>query len=407
MKTNKIGDRLTSIVAWLCCLSAAIAADPAGSQTQLQISDGSLFQAKDFYPKFSWDVTPQYFMFGNQQRVLLPNEVASIAARTDFVCLEKSHGLDMLGAAELGAKHDAAAFKKVKPSIKVLFYFNSAYAWPFTSYNRAFTLDKIDQHPELKKLLLVDPATGELARRGRTLQFDVLNPELRSWWVNTVAQGVETSGCDGVFIDQMHGFAWLREDKSEQVEKAMGEMMASLKEKMGPDKILLGNNANQAIARHVLPVVDACMFEHYNAKLLSKESLLQDWGHMLKNAKAGKISVFRIGAEVDKGAPRSRRGNRNGGIAAHSQQRLEYYLACYLIGAQPYSYFQYGWGWRLDTGPLVDYPELLKGLGPPQEAYQRTEPDDWVFTREFEHASVWLDTEKKEARITWHEERDN
>ena len=63
----------------------------------------------------------------------------------------------------------------------------------------------------------------------------------------------------------------------------MGEMMASLKRKMGPDKILLGNNANQAIARHVFPVIDASMFEHYNEQLLSKESLLQDWEDMLRH----------------------------------------------------------------------------------------------------------------------------
>ena len=146
----------------LCCTPGA----PGHEQkTPLFISDGSRFEAKDFYPTFSWDVTPQYFMFGNQQRVLLPTEVAYIAEKTDFICLEKSHGLESLGAAELGAKHDAAAFKKIKPGIKVLFYFNSAYAWPFTSYNQAFTLDKIDDHPEHKKLLLIDPETGELARR--------------------------------------------------------------------------------------------------------------------------------------------------------------------------------------------------------------------------------------------------
>ncbi len=57
----------------------------------------------------------------------------------------------------------------------------------------------------------------------------------------------------------------------------MGDMMASLKMKMGPDKILLGNNANQEIAKHVFPVMDASMFEHYKAELLSKESLLRDW----------------------------------------------------------------------------------------------------------------------------------
>ncbi|GAF74810.1 unnamed protein product, partial [marine sediment metagenome] len=355
---------------------------------------------------FSWEVTPQYFMFGDSQRVLLPDEVRSIAARTDFLCIEKSHGSKPLGAAELGAKHEAAAFKKIKPDIKVLFYFNSAYAWPFTSYNKAFNWGKIDQHPELKKFLLVDPETGKLAHRRNVFFYDVLNPELREWWANTVAKGVADSGCDGAFIDQMHGFSWLREDKSEDVEKAMGDMMALLKEKMGPYKILLGNNANQAIAQHVFPVIDASMFEHYNEKFLSKENLLQDWADMLRIAQAGKMSIFRIGVEQDRSPsrqgdqPRARRG-RSEGMATLARQRLEYYLACYLIGAQPYSYFQYGWGWTLSSGSLQDYPELHKPLGAPKGAYQRTTSESWEFTREFEHASVWVDTEKGQGKITW------
>ena len=293
---------LPFIVLLLVAASSVVTAEDSPSSQELSsllISDGSRFVPKDFYPKFSWEVTPQYFMFGDTGRVLLPEEVASIAARTDFLCIEKSHGLKMLGAAELGAKHEAAAFKKIKLDIKVLFYFNSAYAYPFTSYSKVFTRDRIDQHPELKKLLLVDPETGKLAHRRNVFFFDVLNPELRQWWVDTVAKGVADSGCDGAFIDQMHGFAWLRADKSQEVQRAMGEMMASLKRKMGPDKILLANNANQTIARHVFPVIDANMFEHYSEKLLSKESLLQDWEDMLRIAKAGKMSIFRIGVESD------------------------------------------------------------------------------------------------------------
>ena len=81
----------------------------------------------------------------------------------DMICfirlsyIEKSHGMEELGAAELGAKHEAAAFKKIKPDVKVLFYFNAAYAWPYTSYNRDFTTQRIDAHPELKKFLLPHP----------------------------------------------------------------------------------------------------------------------------------------------------------------------------------------------------------------------------------------------------------
>jgi hypothetical protein len=312
----------------------------------------------------------------------------------------------MLGAAELGAKHEAAEFKKIKPGVKVLFYFNSAYAYPMTSYSKEFTPGKIDQHPEMKKFLLVEPETGKLAHRRNVFFYDVLNPELRKWWINTVAKGVADSGCDGAFIDQMHGFAWLRQDKSEEVAKAMGDMMASLKKKMGPDKILLGNNANQAIAKHVFPVIDASMFEHYSEKLLSKESLLQDWEDMLRFAKAGKMSIFRIGVESDRSPSQqqdesgARRG-RSERMATLARQRLEYYLACYLIGAQPYSYFQYGWGWTLSSGSLQDYPELHKPLGAPKGPYQRTTPEGWEFNREFKHASVWVNTEKGHAKINW------
>jgi len=307
----------------------------------------------------------------------------------------------------LGAKHEAAAFKKIKPGIKVLFYFNSAYAYPFTSYNQGFTPEKIEQHPELKKFLLVDPATGKLAHRGNVYCFDVLNPEFREWWVNTVAEGVKVTGCDGAFIDQMHGFVWLRKDKSEAVEKAMGEMMASLKKKLGPDKILLGNNAADKMARYVFPVVDAIMFEHYSAELLSKEKLLQDWDEMLRIAKAGKASIFRIGVEQDSkwiepSAQKEPVHNKSEMIAELAKERLEFYLACYLIGAQPYSYFQYGWGWNLSDGSLKVYPELHQPLGAPKGPYTRTEPAGWQFTREFSHASVWVDLANKQARIDWH-----
>jgi len=71
-----------------------------------------------------------------------------------------------------------------------------------------------------------------------------------------------------------------------------------------------------------------------------------------------------------------------------SQEKLEYVLACYLIGAQPYLCVMYSGGWTLGDGTLVDYPELKRPLGPPKGAYQRTTPGGWEFTRAFEHASV-------------------
>jgi hypothetical protein len=375
------------------------------AQKNYILSDGRCFQSKEFYPKFSWDITPMYYMFGDQSRVLSPDEVNFITRRTDFSCIEKSHGLKQLGAAELGAKHEVSALKKEKPEMKVLFYFNSAYAWPFTSYNKNFTKKNIDEHPELKKFLIKKKDSDELEDRNNIFYFDVLNPEFRTWWVNAVAKGVEFSNADGAFIDQMHGFYWLRNDKKTEVEQVMGEMITNLKAKLGPNKILLGNNAQAKNAQYVFPAVDAIMFEHYNDELLNKENLLKDWNDMLRIAKAGKISVFRVGVEYDPAVKENESYDKGTSLNERfeklSKEKLEYYLACYLIGAQPYSYFQYGWGWTLASGSLVDYPEFQRPLGAPKEDYVRTSPTGWEFTREFEHASVWVNTATGKAKITW------
>ena len=258
----------------------------------MRISDGSKFVPQDSFPEFSWETTPTYYMFGNKKSLLSPEQLSFIAERTGFLCIEKSHGMGELKFAELGAKHEAAAFKKIKPEMKVLYYFNAAYAWPYTSYNKYFTKTRIDARPGLKKFLLTHPKTGKLADRYGAFCFDVLQPNFRDWWVKTVAKGVRESGCDGAFIDQMHGSVNLRKDKGAEIEIAMGEMMAALKEELGTDKILLANNAHTELAKYVYPVSDAIMFENYAASKSSKENLLVEWDEMLRNAKEGKISVF-------------------------------------------------------------------------------------------------------------------
>ncbi len=371
----------------------------------LLISDGSVFEAKTGFPKFSWDTTPMYYHFGDIDRVLKPEEVKFIADRTDFICIEKSHGFKMLGDAVLGTKHEVEAFHEIKPDAKVLYYFNSFVAWPFTRFNKDLTPEKIAENPELAKFLVKYYKTGELMEKTNgpafSYYFDYLNPEFRRWWVDAVIEGVNVSGADGVFIDRMNkdGQSGYAPERNDEVQNAKKEMMSALKEKLGPDRILVGNNA--ADNPNVFPYCDAFMFEHYNASVTNKENLLKEWEDMVQVAKAGKISIYRFGAK-GKGRTDITIGETDtGGMEERSKNQLEYFLACYLIGAQPYSFFQYNWGWNLPDGNLVDYPELQRPLGAPKEAYKRVNPDGWEFTREFEHASVWVNTETKKAKITW------
>jgi hypothetical protein len=374
-------------------------------KSSLLISDGTVFKPKAGFPKFSWETTPMYYHFGEISRVLNPEEVKFIADRTNFICLEKSHAFKMLGDAVLGTKHEVEAFHKIKPGIKVLFYYNSYVAWPFTQFNKDLTPEGLAKNPELKKFLAIDPKTGKLMEKTNgpafSYYFDNLNPDFRKWWVESAVKGVEISGADGIFIDRMNvdDKSGYPKGKEAEVRKAKGEMMAALKEKLGSNRILVGNNA--ANNKDVFPSCDAFMFEHYNATVTNKENLLKEWCDMVRIAKAGKISIYRFGAK-GKGPTDLTIGETNtDGMIERSKEQLEFFLSCYLIGAQPYSYFQYNWGWNLPDGNLVEYPELLKPLGAPKEAFKRVSPKGWEFTREFEHASVWVNTETREGKITW------
>ncbi len=370
--------------------------------------NGGAFVAPEHYPAFSWETVPVYMMFAHGDRLLHDSEVRKIAGETNFICIEKDHGLRPLGDAVLGLEHERKAFKKVNPGIKVLAYLNSALTYPFTRYTKALSPKTIDQHPEMKAFLMTDPKTGEPLEFMNQYCLNVLNPDMRAWWSDAGADMVRVTGADGIFIDQMHGFSWLHGRlKRQAVADGVADMMAQLKAKIGPEKIFLANNAARIDA--IFEVADAFMFEHYKRSAThTKEKLLEDWELMENIADAGKICIYRFSPEPGPDSPLvdfldggSRVGAKHDDYAALSKEQLEFYLALYLIGAQRYSYFQWNWAWDLRGGPLEHYPEFHKPLGKPLGKYRRVHPDQWEFTREFEHASVWVDTEAWKARIDW------
>ncbi|PNW28403.1 putative glycoside hydrolase [Formosa algae] len=390
----------------ICLLIIGLSSCEQKKSTNKKVSEDTASNAKSFYPEFSWDATPMYYHFGDIDRVLKPDEVKFISDRTDFICIEKSHAYNELGDQVLGTKHEVEAFHKIKPETKVLFYYNSYLAWPYPRFNKEFTPEGIANNPELEKFLFVDPKTEKLrvkTKPGFSYYFDALNPDFRKWWVESAVKGIEISGADGIFIDRMNvGLnSDYPNDQLVEIAQAKGEMMAELKKQMGPDKILVGNNA--AKTEEVYPHCDAFFFEHYNSSVTDKENLLEEWKDMARIAKDGKISIYRFGAKGKKktditiGAT-----DTDGGMEQRSKDQLEYFHACFLIGAQPYSYFQWNWGWNLEDGNLVEYPALQKPLGAPKGEFQRETADGWVFTREFDHANVWVNTDTKKAKITWH-----
>ncbi|HET6444365.1 MAG TPA: putative glycoside hydrolase, partial [candidate division Zixibacteria bacterium] len=101
------------------------------------------------------------------------------------------------------------------------------------------------------------------------------------------------------------------------------------------------------------------------------------------------------GLKIDDSRKRLARG-------ANIQPRLEYCLALFLVCAEKYSYFLPHDGYSVNNNDssvwLTRFPEFDKPLGPPKGPAVQ---DGYKYTREFESASVFLDIETKEAKITW------
>jgi len=83
-----------------------------------------------------------------------------------------------------------------------------------------------------------------------------------------------------------------------------------------------------------------------------------------------------------------------------ARERIAFPLACFLAAAQRNCYFCYSWGYREFHGTFDWRPEFDRPLGPPKGEAVR---DGWTYRRQFEHASVLVDLEKKIARIEWRE----
>jgi len=118
---------------------------------------------------------------------------------------------------------------------------------------------------------------------------------------------------------------------------------------------------------------------------------------MSKASKAGKIIIFKAWPGFhQKDTQLMKRPHEE--IVKIAAKNITFPLASFLIAAGPNCYFQYTWGWNADNGTFDWYPEFDKPLGAPKGDAKR---DGFKYTREFEHASVFVDLEKKTAKIDW------
>jgi len=356
-------------------------------------------------PYFSWDTVPVYIHFGKSSGPLSDAELRFVARMSDFVCLEKGHGRGRSGSTEKGIAFDAKRLKELNPRMKVLFYWNTFLNYPLYDACREFA-----RHPEW---IFRDRKGQPIYKTGTLEQYNLLDPQFRQWWAGIAGKAVTEYGCDGIFMDavnQAKRSIWMKRGWGEGNEalltQAVVDMMRSARKAMGNDASLLYNGmrsmdpAGNTSGAEYLTHASGVMVEHFTAfHSRSKESIAADIKAITIAAGMGKNVVV-------KGWPdptfnwtnKEKMRIPSNLLADEARQKTIFSLACFLIAAQENCYFCYSWGWREQHGSLVDYPEFHKPLGKPRGPAKK---EGWVYTRSYEHASVWIDLAERRAKIDW------
>ncbi|VGO18369.1 hypothetical protein SCARR_00421 [Pontiella sulfatireligans] len=398
------------------------------------------------YPEFSWDKIPLNMHIGASYTVwerdengdpildgngnprtdmvhgLTAAETAEVAARYDFITLTggswTGEYFDEVAGAEEVYSQAAQDIKALNPDAKVLFY------WP---------PDGLKPH-YAETLNLEGPAEKFVQVNENYKYLAVANPAVRDWWTDIAGRTITQYNCDGVFIDGYSSHTPGHPASSPYLSIAENEVLNNLRftmweearAKMGPVGMQIlnpihggwENDAGTGGGWDHLMATDGAMIDNF---IRADMDTLDD-SHFIDNivtlstaAKEGKVMILKAWPEFNWiASPYSEMT-----VSEKNQllyERREFPMACFLIGAGKYSYLCYSWGWSRDSGSLNSWgsgddagsmmpiPEYEKSLGAPLGDYERY---GLVFTREFEHAFVYVDIKNRESHIEWAEDYTN
>lgn len=358
------------------------------------------------YPAFSWDKVPVVAHFGKHDDELTKKQIDFLAEHFPVVVLEKSHAIKKLGSTEAGIAHDAARLKRASKDMKVFFYWNALIDYG-SMYEASATFTA---HPEWAvKDLQGNDVTVQAAKRKR---YDHSNPELRKWWTNVAIHECRKPAIDGVFIDALPQLAmntpgnikiW-GQDKQQSMEQGLLQSLGTIRQQVGNDKLIIYNGLRGRkdlwpdMGMRYFKDCDAAMIEHFGAlQGESKEVMANDIEAIQQAGKMGKIVIVKAWPNftwLDK----DMMDKPYTELEKLSREQITFPLAAFLAAAGEYAYLCYTWGYRENMGTFSWYPEFDKPLGKPKGDAVR---NGWTYTREFEHALVWVDLEKRQGKITW------
>ncbi|TWU44312.1 Alpha-L-fucosidase [Novipirellula aureliae] len=374
--------------------------------TGFRISPAPKAKSVDHYPPFRWDTIPLY-MHMRKSVAFTPEEIDYLAT-FPIVTLEKTTGSKTYGSSEAGSREAAKAIKAVNPETKVLYYRNVM--CNYGSYNVN------DGLRDIPNAFLVARNGNKKLHRGVREVYDLSDPTLRKWWVDHCVEMAGHDEIDGIFLDgniKALEPAFLGSElgaqRKQEVADGYAVMMKDLQDRTPPNKMLIANIIRARLTDsglNYMQYFDGSYLEGIESEaggFTRLEYLARGIDAVQQAARQGKIICMSMGlGNAASGGLRIDDSRKKLSQGADTRPRLEYCLALFLICAEKYSYVYPHDGYSANNNDssvwLKRFAEYDKPLGPPKGPAVQ---DGYTYTREFKHASVFLDIEKKQGRITW------
>ncbi len=372
----------------------------------LQAKELPLNPAKENrFPAFSWDNVPLYVHIRKDTR--FTDEEIKYLATFPLITFEKTTGNKDFGSTDAGTLEAARAVKAINPDTKILYYRNVIVHYGGYAAN--------SQLNDIPGAFLVDKNGNDKLIRERLQAYDLSNKAVRDWWIKAAKDVCSDPSIDGIFLDGVVKVVEpiflqnviTKEKKAAELEGYV-TMMEDTRKMLGPKKLMLANIIRARFpdsGLSYLKALDGSYIEGFEGAvgMSKKDYVAKGIAAIQQAAQEGSIiaytcSLGRNQQDADE-APRAKNDNEKP-LKYDANSRFDYQLAMFLIFAEKYSYFDLKDSYDAKSSRTwMTHPEVYKRpLGAPKGPAVRK---GYTYTREYAHASVWLDIENETGKIEW------
>jgi len=401
----------------VACLTAC-AAPPRDASREYHTNDHHQSAPEDrvthdrhpHFPEFSWDTLPLYIHV--RKVTAFDQKELEYLASFPLITFEKTTGSQTYGSTDAGTIEAAKAVKQINPKARVLFYRNVLVHYGGYSFDTELA--------DIEAPFLRDKRGKGKLVRGTVEGYDLSNPRVVDWWVKGASAICANDAIDGVFLDGNikvlvpYLDSQLPAGKKEAVKGAYHGMMKRTREAMGPGKLMVANLIRARMPdsglQHMVYFDGSYLeaFTHPIGGVSKADYIVKGIEAVQTAARQGKIIAMTLGLGESAAALDGIDDTRKKleGLSG-LQRRIDFCIALFLVCAEKYSYLNLPDGYCVDTRNgrceskmwLKRLPEYDRPLGPPKSHAVR---HGYIFTREFAHASVWVDVQATEGKIEWH-----